>query len=562
MTPTKEQETIYNFVKYESNHGIIDAVAGSGKTTTIIESASFIEADNSILFCAFNKSIRDEIKRRFDDKGMSNITVKNLHQLGYDILKSNYEGKFNFEPTKYKKIISKLMEGDLKPYLKRYLILHKVKLVPENSYEESLIYNNTKIFKDKLEDICNKYRLTITQNNIDKFRELLFHYNIISVNRIDEKIIDKEVQLLFDANSEVLKVGNRLADEQRLIDFSDMLYLPYEFKLNPIGKYDILFVDECQDLSKSQIAVAFKYVKKNGRVLAVGDPNQSIYGFTGADINSFTNITKTLKNNISLTLSKCFRCPEIVIDMAKHFREDIEAFEPKFGLIEKIDFEDVIDKVKKGDLVISRTKAPLSILLFLLLEKNIEVSVHEDDVKDLINELRFLFSNEELNKRNIFRDDYGFFDKVFERNMYFAKKDAKKIKNTSEREEFLEEQEDFINRKIDFIKKQVSIRTNAPTLKEVISQIEKLITGSKNAVKLSTIHRAKGLENETVFILDYNKLPLKKDNQMDWELIQEKNLKYVALTRTKKNLYLVNAIKEEGDIERESLFDTLGDDLF
>jgi superfamily I DNA/RNA helicase len=95
----------------------------------------------------------------------------------------------------------------------------------------------------------------------------------------------------------------------------------------------------------------------------------------------------------------------------------------------------------------------------------------------------------------------------------------------------------------------------------VISQIEKLITGSKDAVKLSTIHRAKGLENETVFILDYNKLPLKKDDQKDWELTQERNLKYVGLTRTKKNLYLVNAIKEEGDTEKESLFDTLGDDF-
>lgn len=169
MTPTKEQETIYNFVKYDSNHGIIDAVAGSGKTTTIIESASFIDRDNNILFCAFNKSIRDEIKSRFDKKGMDNITVKNLHQLGYDILKSNHEGKFNFEPSKYKKLISRLIGSDLKSHLKSYLKLHKVKLEPTNSYEESQIYNNTKIFKDKLEDICHKYRLTLTPDNFESF---------------------------------------------------------------------------------------------------------------------------------------------------------------------------------------------------------------------------------------------------------------------------------------------------------------------------------------------------------------------------------------------------------
>ena len=536
MKPTKEQETIYNFVKYDTDHGIIDAVAGSGKTTTIINSASFIDPGKNILFCAFNKSIRDEIQRRFDNKQMSNITVKNLHQLGYDILKSNHEGKFNFEPTKYRKLISRLVLDDLKPLLKKYLKLHKVNLEPSNSYEESLIYNNTKIFKDKLEDICHKFRLTLTSNDFESFKQLILHYNIINPNKIDVKIINDEVQLFFEANEKLIELGNAIAKNTRFIDFSDMLYLPYKFQLNPIRKYDILFIDECQDLSKSQIAVAYKYVKKSGRVLAVGDPYQSIYGFTGADIQSFSNITKTLKGSISLSLSKCFRCPEIVIDMAKHFREDIEAFEAKHGLILKIDFEQVTEKVKKGDLVISRTKAPLSILLFLLLEQNIEVSVHEDDVKDLINELRFIFTREELTAQNIFKDNYDFFEKVYDRNKYFAEKDAKKIKNSAEKEEFLEEQDDFIKRKIDFIKKQVSIRTNSHTLNEVISQIEKLITGSKNAVKLSTIHRAKGLENETVFILDYNKLPLKKDDQKDWELVQERNLKYVALTRTKEKL--------------------------
>ena len=68
MIPTPEQERIFNFIKFDSNHGIIDAVAGSGKTTTIINSIDFVQNDKTLLFCAFNKSIRDEIQERILNK--------------------------------------------------------------------------------------------------------------------------------------------------------------------------------------------------------------------------------------------------------------------------------------------------------------------------------------------------------------------------------------------------------------------------------------------------------------------------------------------------------------
>src|SRR5690606_23099288 len=127
------------------------------------------------------------------------------------------------------------------------------------------------------------------------------------------------------------------------------------FELYPKKTYDILFVDECQDLSKAQLAVALKYVRKNGRVVAVGDPYQSIYGFTGADIESFNRFERLLKNFNKLSLSFCFRCPNNVIEFAQNFREDIKPFKDKDGIIEKIEFNQVNDLVKNSDLIISRT---------------------------------------------------------------------------------------------------------------------------------------------------------------------------------------------------------------
>jgi hypothetical protein len=68
-----------------------------------------------------------------------------------------------------------------------------------------------------------------------------------------------------------------------------------------------------------------------------------------------------------------------------------------------------------------------------------------------------------------------------------------------------------------------------------------------DAIKISTIHRAKGLENERVFILEYNKLPIKRI--LEWENIQERNLHYVAVTRAVEELYLCNEETEPDDLD-------------
>jgi DNA helicase-2/ATP-dependent DNA helicase PcrA len=76
-------------------------------------------------------------------------------------------------------------------------------------------------------------------------------------------------------------------------------------------------------------------------------------------------------------------------------------------------------------------------------------------------------------------------------------------------------------------------------------------------VKIYTIHRAKGLEADRVFILNYSRLPETKIGQNEWEMEQEINLKYVAITRAKKVLYLINESKPELEKKEGSLFDIL-----
>ena len=437
--------------------------------------------------------------------------------------------------------------------------LYDISPEPENSFEKSQLNNYFNSFKNKLLDSVDKFRLTLEKNDFSKFKEMVIHFNIIDPSKTNEKILDKVIDILFKGTEQLLEEGNKIAKSHNYIDLTDMLYLPKVFELYPIKKYDLLFVDECQDLSKAQLAVALKYVKKSGRVIAVGDPCQSIYGFTGADIESFSRFESLLKNHNKLTLSFCFRCPNNVIEYAQNFREDIKPFKDKDGLIEKIEFDQVIKTAKDGDLVISRTKAPLTTLLFSLLENNRKVNIHQDDVKDLFNELRFLFSKQELNTRNVFKNGYDFFEKVKERNIYFVEKKANKMANNSSKEDFIKEETEYIERRIGFLQRQSSIHLDVSTMNELVKRIEGLITESEDAIKLSTIHKAKGLENKRVFILDYDKLPMKKDNHKPWETVQENNLKYVALTRAEESLFLVNAIKEDIETDEGNLFDELDD---
>ncbi len=555
MKPTPEQEKIFHFIKSDTKHGIINAVAGSGKTTTIIASIACVQPGKSLLFCAFNKSIRDEIKARISAKGYDDVVVKNLHQLGFDILRSNSGTAYQVDTEKYLKIVDKLLKTDLEDPLKRYLDLYGVNAEPKNGNEERVLMKHIYTFKKKLTEAIDKVRLTLTNTTFSSFKEMMIHFSILDDAKTEDALFDEEIHIFRHSVAEALHFGNHLARETGLIDLTDMLYLPQYLELYPKKNYDLLFVDECQDLSKAQFAIALKYVKKGGRIIAVGDPSQSIYGFTGADIESFDRFGRVLKNHEKLTLSFCFRCPDKVIEYAQSFREDMQSFVSKEGMIERIEFHQVREMAKNRDLIISRTKAPLITLLFVLLENNRPVNIQEEEVHDLFNELRFLFSAKELSTLNARDQGPYFFEKVIQRNIRFTEKYAGQIRDAEQREKFLKEETRYIEQRVDFIEKQLSIQTDVKTVNDLIKRIEHLLTRHEDAIQLSTIHKSKGLENERVFILNYDQLPLKKDWHKNWETAQERNLKYVALTRTKHTLYLVNSLKEETVTHPGSLYD-------
>ena len=563
MNYTPEQLNIFDFVKNGSGHGIIDAVAGAGKTTTIIESVAYVPEGTNMLFCAFNKSIATEIQARFHSKGFHNIQVRTMHALGYHILKANStNGKSpKLVDNKYRELLkAEAMVAKLKPLYREIILIND--LDPDNMDDRQNQYavrSLTYRINQRILDINQKYRATLCRDDFEEFMAMVRHFGLF--NSIESKKINftQEVRQYFEAHRILLRDGNEWSRRSMMVDFTDMIYLPVEWKLGPVKKFDFVFIDECQDLSKAQLAIALKHSKKTARIMAVGDPRQSIYGFTGADIESFQRI-KDMTKAKELPLTTCFRCPQEVIKIAKEIRDDIQGNKKYSGVVKHINIEGVMEMARANDLIISRFKAPLVVLVFEFINKEIKVKIHQDEARDFINELKSLFKLPERQKKYL--DHPAGFEplknEVRSRWEFIIEKNAERIVDKTEREIHIKNEKLYLNERLDFLhKKSIKWAPQCACIEDILKRLMDYITSEENPIKLSSIHRAKGLEEDRIFIIDYDQLPHSRMEIKDWEMIQEINLKYVAVTRAKEELYLVKSEHVENKEDEGSLFDDL-----
>lgn len=381
------------------------------------------------------------------------------------------------------------------------------------------------------------------------FQKLVEKY-AIDIDPLDINLINLYRKLVELAVEE----GIQQAKGQGVYDFADMIFLPCELKLRSNVQYDVVFVDECQDLSNAQLKTITKYLKKEGRFFAVGDPFQSIYGFAGASPESFNNI-KTIYNPKMFKLTNCFRCSSEIVELAKQIRPDISTTNITKSTISKISFNDIIKYIKKGDFVLSRHNCDLFELVFELLKKNIKCKILGK--KEILKTLKDIIPDYKLNNQKYYEELPHHLDIIY-------KSTESKLGNNPANYEKLENLGDSIK----ILETCYFNNQNAKTLEDLFKYIENLMDcDDENSVILSSIHRSKGLERETVFIIGYDKLPFKKEKMLDWQLYQENCLKYVAITRAKLNLYQTETPPEKNKallnviVENENEFCELGEEF-
>lgn len=458
------QKAIFREIQEGQGNLQVDALAGTGKTTTIVEGLYYLPCGKTALFCAFNKSIQLELESR----APSTVTVKTLHALGFAAIKRSFS---NIVVDEHK------ADG--------YVSAEK-----GNERETLELRSNLK----RAVSLAKGY-LATTSEEIDE---------IMEKHEIDAC---DEPRANFIAT--VIKVLAACKKDTSRIDFDDMVWFPIVWNLSMI-QYDFVFIDEAQDLNKSQQELALKSVKSGGRVISVGDEHQAIYGFRGADSRAIQNIVDRMQSK-RLPLSVTYRCGRKIVEEAKTLVPEIEvATTAKEGIVETIPSSKLLEMVKPGDFILSRINAPLIGYCFDLIKAGVAANIQGKDVGKGLTAL--------LKKSGA--------STVTEFLSWLATWREFECMRLSARNKSI----DAVNDKADCLE---ALCDGTDSMAEVNSKIDKIFTDGddKTRVILSSTHKAKGLERQTVYLL--------RDTYKPGKTQEESNLLYVGITRAIENLYYV-----------------------
>ncbi len=485
MKPSKYQLDIFEKIRNTKSNICISATAGSGKSTTIVKSSELLPRTERSIFVAFNAEIVKSLKLKLP----YNIDCLTIHSLGM------------------RSIIGSV---GVKMLVSKYKVLGFCeKLKEKNSFDNKEWLG----FKFNVFEIVNKLRLNMLEPTIENINFVIDYYDISTIG--DEAIDSIEIF------NDITIYNKNLSKKTNVIDFIDMIYLPAMYDYFTLPTYDNVFVDEGQDLSKLQHLFINKLVNKKGRIVFVGDKYQAIYGFAGADVSSFESFEKR-ENTLNLPLSICYRCAKEIVKKAKEVNDEIEPFdEQKEGVVRQGSFQEI----DQGDMVLSRITRPLIYLFYKLLENNKKSYIVGKDIetglKNLVIKLKGVSVEKGMER---LRGDLMKIFNDLKANGYEAPERHPKYVNLSEK-----------------IMAIQIISKGCDDMKEVEQKISQIFEEKKDAIKLMTIHKSKGLENERVFLItkfDGMILQPWKYAKKSWELVQERNLMFVAYTRAKSELIL------------------------
>lgn len=489
--PSAFQEAIFSFVTDRNpakRDGTVNAVAGSGKTTTLEHAARLL--DNPGLFCAFNKHIAEALQQRLHGTTMVSSTI---HALGMRTLGRSTSRRLNVQDNKYKVLV--------REYIKDF---------PGD-------FRDNPDAAKHLRDLCNFARLTLTDySHVANLQAMAQRYNLEFEPRYGRMV------------ESILNQGQRDAEKNGTIDFTDMVYLPNRLNLRP-DPYPWVFVDEAQDLNVAQRELVMKCRAEGGRLLFVGDPRQAIMAFAGADSQSYYTIRERTDAH-EMPLSICYRCPADIVTMAQEIVPQITARpDAPAGTIVEMDEDDITKYAQQGDLIMSRKNAPLLKHCLRLIRQGVHARVRGRDVgRELANLVR------EIGRRALS------YERFVEEVEQYHHDQASILIAKDASDAMLEMLED----KCAAVSECYAGFSDCKSAEELAMKIEGIFSDSGTAVWFSSIHRAKGLEANRTWIIDYARLgePFGKNSSPD-QIEQEMNLKYVALTRSLDTMHLLRSPK-------------------
>lgn len=490
------QLAIIDFIKNGNGNLVVEACAGAGKTYTLIKCVEEIPGDKRILLSSFNRDIANVLKKKTKD--MPNVNASTLHSLGLQMLQRNFPNEeLALDEFKYKSYLNRNIKS----------------LSSINTYE--LKKRDFARYMNNIEDFVNFGRCYLCET----IKDLEFIEDRYDIDTIAD---EKEVAL------DILEYGKHDLSQ---IDYTDMIWLPNVLFCKPIGmQYDWIFVDEAQDLSVCQREIILKCRKINTRMCLVGDSEQSLYAFSSADPESF-KMLKQLPNTTSLPLSISYRCANKIVDFASKIVPTIEPNND--GREGEIKYNVQLDEIKDGDMVLCRNNAPLMQVYVDFIKQGKKCFIRGKDIglnlKNMVKRTGIDVLNKNLQEDGVF---IRLYDALFDIINDIIGKYNVTYHDAVESA--------IVSNKLDMIKALEILSDDINTADELIEKINNIFSDrKKGGISLSTIHKAKGLEAENVYIACRHLMPSNRAKK-DWEIRQEYNLMYVAYTRAKNILGFID----------------------
>lgn len=490
------QLAIIDFIKNGNGNLVVEACAGAGKTYTLIKCVEEISGDKRILLSSFNRDIANVLKKKTKD--MPNVNASTLHSLGLQMLQRNFPNEeLVLDEFKYKSYLNRNIKS----------------LSSINTYE--LKKRDFARYMNNIEDFVNFGRCYLCET----IKDLEFIEDRYDIDTIAD---EKEVAL------DILEYGKHDLSQ---IDYTDMIWLPNVLFCKPIGmQYDWIFVDEAQDLSVCQREIILKCRKINTRMCLVGDSEQSLYAFSSADPESFKTL-KQLPNTTSLPLSISYRCANKIVDFASKIVPTIEPNND--GREGEIKYNVQLDEIKDGDMVLCRNNAPLMQVYVDFIKQGKKCFIRGKDIglnlKNMVKRTGIDVLNKNLQEDGVF---IRLYDALFDIINDIIGKYNVTYHDAVESA--------IVSNRLDMIKALEILSDDINTADELIEKINNIFSDrKKGGISLSTIHKAKGLEAENVYIACRHLMPSNRAKK-DWEIRQEYNLMYVAYTRAKNILGFID----------------------
>lgn len=452
----------------------------SGKTFTLCKLAEMTPPIKSSIFLAFNKSISEELGRRLPN----NVKASTLHSCSLSALCKAFSLDFRLNDSKNFSLAKEKMD---------FKGIHP-KRIP------GIIMKVCKLY--------DLMRFNLVPDNIEAVIALGERYG----EEADEELAKRAIELR--------SLNLRIADNYFLnngggklpIDFTDMLYYATRYiDIKDFKQYNVVMLDECQDISPLQFEVVKMCKTPRGRLIAVGDEKQSIYSFMGSNLDSLQAI-KNSPNTVTLPLSMTYRCAESIVDEAcKVFHGGIVAAPgaPK-GLVGN----GTIYEAREGDFILCRNNAPLVDAFISLIRNGKKCSIigkeFGDQLMSLIDSVDDIFDLEKI---------------LLDLEEKLSKKG---LKNPTKTEAY-----DKVNEKVNVLLSLYEYFGSLDKVRSVIYDI--FVENASRGIILSTIHKSKGLEADRVFFLEPGLIP-SKYAVTKLAVYAEKCLKFVGITRARKEL--------------------------